>query len=381
MKLRGFITHKAAEYYSDCADYFRICPRTKRVAVSDGVSQSIMPAEWAKILVDSFVEKEWTPGESTASLKNRWFTLASEFAAEQRKKGEKPWLLENCLANKDGAAATFCGIAFSDGFKWTSSILGDSSLVEIDNDNQIVCICSSKEGAFDNRPDFFDSFNEDKGEIRQFDGTLNNGSKILIVSDPFSELLQKIKGTSEEESVINMILSVTDITSFNAMVDTLRADYQMHNDDSTLVIIEPDESDVMQILYEKTLKESQQEEKVKLEADREKFEREKKQDEKLWKSVIEENDESAYRIYLGVSELRIYEKEARTRLNEIIETKVEDDTWLEVNSSNTLDGYHNYIEKYPRGRYVIEAKERIANLSRSSIHGKRPESKDNSTEE
>ena len=380
MKLRGFITHKAAEYYSDCADYFRICPCTKRVAVSDGVSQSIMPAEWAKILVDSFVEKEWTPGESTASLKNKWFTIASKFALEQRKKGENPWLLENCLVNKDGAAATFCGVTFSDECKWTASILGDSALVEINNENQLVRICSSKEGAFDNRPDFFDSFSEDKGEIRQFDGTLNNGSKILIVSDPFSELLQKIKGTPGEESVINILLSVTDITSFNATVDTLRTDYQMHNDDSTLVIIEPDESDMMTILYERTLEESQQEEELKLETEREKFEREKKKDEKLWEKIIEENNESAYRIYLEVSELRIHEKEARTRLNEIIETKVEDDTWREVNSSNTLDGYHNYIEKYPRGRYVIEAKERIANLSRPSIHGKRPEGKDNSTE-
>lgn len=380
MKLRGFITHKAAEYYSDCADYFRICPCTKRVAVSDGVSQSIMPAEWAKILVDSFVEKEWTPGESTASLKNKWFTIASKFALEQRKKGENPWLLENCLVNKDGAAATFCGVTFSDECKWTASILGDSALVEINNENQLVRICSSKEGAFDNRPDFFDSFSEDKGEIRQFDGTLNNGSKILIVSDPFSELFQKVKGTPEEESVINILLSVTDITSFNATVDTLRTDYQMHNDDSTLVIIEPDESDMMTILYERTLEESQQEEELKFETEREKFEREKKKDEKLWEKVIEENNESAYRIYLGVSELRIHEKEARTRLNEIIETKVEDDTWREVNSSNTLDGYHNYIEKYPRGRYVIEAKERIANLSRPSIHGKRPEGKDNSTE-
>lgn len=380
MKLRGFITHKAAEYYSDCADYFRICPCTKRVAVSDGVSQSIMPAEWAKILVDSFVEKEWTPGESTASLKNKWFTIASKFALEQRKKGENPWLLENCLVNKDGAAATFCGVTFSDECKWTASILGDSALVEINNENQLVRICSSKEGAFDNRPDFFDSFSEDKGEIRQFDGTLNNGSKILIVSDPFSELLQKIKGTPGEESVINILLSVTDITSFNATVDTLRTDYQMHNDDSTLVIIEPDESDMMTILYERTLEESQQEEELKLETEREKFEREKKKDEKLWEKIIEENNESAYRIYLEVSELRIHEKEARTRLNEIIETKVEDDTWREVNSSNTLDGYHNYIEKYPRGRYVVEAKERIANLSRPSIHGKRPEGKDNSTE-
>ena len=380
MKLRGFITHKAAEYYSDCADYFRICPRTKRVAVSDGVSQSIMPAEWARILVDSFVNEEWVPGESTARLKETWLTQAKEYANEQRKQGKNPWMLENCLVKKDGAAATFCGVVFSDERKWTASILGDSSLVEIDNDKHIVRICSSKEGPIDNRPDFFDSFNEDNGEIRQFEGTLDKDSIMLLVSDPFSELFQKVKGTPEEESVVNALLAVTDIAVFNATVDVLRTDYQMHNDDSTLVIIEPDESDEMIILYEKTLGSSLQEEEKRLEEERREYERKKELEEECWGKAIEEDNEDAYRSYLRISKLCTHKKEAEIRLHEIAKMKAEDDTWRGACSLNKIEGFQKYIELFPSGRYVVEAKDIINKLGRPSTHGKKPEDKNDSSE-
>ena len=380
MKLRGFITHKAAEYYSDCADYFRICPRTKRVAVSDGVSQSIMPAEWARILVDSFVNEEWAPGESTAKLKEKWLSQAKEYANEQRKQGKNPWLLENCLVKKDGAAATFCGVVFSDERKWTASILGDSSLVELDKDKHIVRICSSKEGAFDNRPDFFDSFNEDNGEIRQFEGTLDKDSIILLVSDPFSELFQKVKGTPEEVVVVNSLLKISDIAGFNATVDALRTDSQMQNDDSTLVIVEPDESDVMTVLYEKTLESSLQEEEKRIEEERKELERMKEQDEELWGKTIEDNNEEAFRSYLGMSKLCAHKKEAEKRLHEMAEIKAEDETWRGACSLNKIDGYQRYIELFPSGHYVVEAKDKIDKLGKLSTHGKKPEGKDDSSE-
>ena len=380
MKLRGFITHKAAEYFSDCADYFRICPRTKRVAVSDGVSQSIMPAEWARILVDSFVNEEWAPGESTAILKAKWLSQAKEYANEQRKQGKNPWMLENCLVKKDGAAATFCGVVFSDERKWTASILGDSSLIELDKDKHIVRICSSKEGAFDNRPDFFDSFNEDNGKIRQFEGTLDKDSMILLVSDPFSELLQKVKGTPKEEVVVNSLLETSDIADFNATVDALRTNFQMHNDDSTLVIVEPDESDVMTILYEKTLESSLQEEQKQLEEERKELERKKEQDEELWGKTIEEDNEGAYRSYLGMSKICTHKIEAEKRLHEMAEIKAEDETWRGTCSHNTIEGYQRYIELFPSGRYVVEAKDRIDKLGIPSTHVKKPEGKEDSSE-
>ena len=373
MKLRGFITHKAAEYYSDCADFFRICPRTKRVAVSDGVSQSIMPAEWARILVDSFVNEEWAPGESTEALKERWLTQAMEFADAQRQSGKNPWMLENCLLNKEGAAATFCGVVFSDDGRWKASILGDSSLVEINEDNRILRICSSKEGAFNNRPDYFDSFDDDNGVIHRFDGILNKSSKILLVSDPFSELFQKVKGTSAEEAIINQLLAITDITDFNNRVDALRQDYQMHNDDSTIVIIEPDESNNFNILYESTLDSSIEKEKLRFEEERAERERILKLDDSLWLVAIEEDSELSYRKYIESSSLCAHRKEALKRINAILEEKAEVETWEGACSGNQIEGYQKYLVLFPNGRHTAEAKAIIAYLSDQSALSQSPE--------
>lgn len=346
MKLRAFITHKAAESYSDCADYFNICIPSKRVAVSDGVSQSIMPAEWAKILVDSFVNEKWVPGQPTDSLKEEWLAEAKKFTDTQRSEGKNPWMLENCIANKDGAAATFCGVVFSDECKWKASILGDSSLVEINKDNRILRICSSREGTFDNYPDFFDSFKEDNGEIREFDGILKEGLKILLVSDPFSELFQKVRGTSDEVDIIKDLLNITDNEAFCDSVDKLRNERQMHNDDSTLVIIEPDDSDSMTIRYAKTLKSLIDDEVKQLEEEIE-------QDVNLRKKVVKEGTEVAYKKAAG-------------------------NTFKEDCILNRTDGYQKSMHQSPSGHSVAE-KEGKNKLSKPSEHGK-TENKDESSE-
>lgn len=380
MRLRGFITHKAAEYYSDCADYFRICPQTKRVAVSDGVGQSVMPAEWAKLLVDSYLRDEWNPGSSTSPLMEKWIQLAWDYVNEQKKQGKNPWILENCLVNKDGAAATFCGLQFTQRNDWSASILGDSSLVILDGENRIVQIYSSKEGAFDFRPDFFESFGNNKGEIRSVSGQLENEQKILLVSDPFSELFQNIKGTESEIPIISRILNIFNTKDFNTLVDSLRTDYHMHNDDSTLVIIEPDETDSFCVVYEDSMDSLLEEEKIRLEDEQKEFERKKEQDDELWGKAIEKDNEEAYRSYLGMSKLCTHKKEAEKRLHEMAEIKAEDETWRGARSLNKIEGYQNYLELFPSGRYVVEAKDRIDKLGIPSTHGKKPEGKDDSSE-
>lgn len=380
MKLRGFITHKAAEYYSDCADYFRICPRTKRVAVSDGVGQSVMPAEWAKLLVDAYLRDEWNPGNSTYPLMEKWIQLAWDYVNEQKKQGKNPWLLENCLINKDGAAATFCGLQFTHRNDWRASILGDSSLVILDGENRIAQLLSSKEGAFDFRPDYYESFGNNKGEIRIVSGQLENEQKILLVSDPFSELFQNIKGTESEIPIISRILSIFNTKDFNTLVDSFRTDYHMHNDDSTLVIIEPDEADSFCVIYEDSMDSLLEEEKKLLEKERKELERKKKQDEELWGKTIEKDNEEAYRSYLGMSMLCAHKKEAEKRLHEMAEIKAEDETWRGACFLNKIDGYQRYIELFPSGRYVVEAKDRIDKLGIPSTHGKKPEGKDDSSE-
>ncbi len=277
MKIRGFITHKCAERYSDCADYFSIDAKTKKIAVSDGISQSIMPLEWAKILSNKFTSGIWSPGDDIAPLQKIWQNEANQFLDEQKKDAEKkdadnayPWMLENCLEANEGAGATFCGITFKD-FNWDAAILGDSCLVSVKKKNgsfNIEQIYSSKENNhFDNNPDYFDSFNNTVGSLKTRKGQLGKTNVLMIVTDPFSELFERIKNTEEENSIIQKILAVQNQDEYCALVDELRNQYQMHDDDSTLIIIEHDKNGDFSIKYEMTLEEAIENEKNTLSAE------------------------------------------------------------------------------------------------------------------
>lgn len=271
MKIRGFITHKCAEYYSDCADYFSIDAKTKKIAVSDGISQSIMPLEWAKILSCQFTSGIWIPSDNIAPLQKIWQNEAHQFLEEQKKDADVyPWILENCLEANEGAGATFCGITF-EGFNWDAAILGDSCLVSVKKKNgcfYIEQIYSSKEkNHFDNNPDYFDSFNNTIGNLNIRKGQLGKNNVLMIVTDPFSELFERIKNTAEEDSIIRKILAVQNQDEYCALVDELRNQHQMHDDDSTLIIIEYDKNVNFSVKYEMTLEDAIKNEKNTLSAE------------------------------------------------------------------------------------------------------------------
>jgi len=71
MEIRAFIYHKEAEKYSDCQDYFEISSQNNRIAVSDGMSQSIYPQWWAEILAKAYIQTGAIPRE-LASYQEIW---------------------------------------------------------------------------------------------------------------------------------------------------------------------------------------------------------------------------------------------------------------------------------------------------------------------
>lgn len=58
MKVRAYITHKLEESNADCQDYFRLNSGKKKIAISDGVSQSIFSAKWAELLVKEYTDTD-----------------------------------------------------------------------------------------------------------------------------------------------------------------------------------------------------------------------------------------------------------------------------------------------------------------------------------
>jgi hypothetical protein len=354
MKLRAYITHKNAEKYSDCADYFKICPKQKKVAVSDGVSQSIMPLEWAKIIVSAFIDGTWDPSQDVNVLQQKWLKEANDFLENQRSQGINPWMLENCLNNKDGAGATFCGITFSQKNKWDASVLGDSCVITIDEQNKVIDIISSKDGKFDNRPDYFDSFQSQKGSVKTKSGTLKENQKLLLVSDPFSELLQNEKNSENETIIVKRLLSLNSYQQYLQLVDDFRNQYHMHDDDSTLIVIEYDGKKDITILDYKTLESLIAEEQD-------------DEDTKFWNRACELNTKESFKEYLDNSSIKKYKEEAQRQINNI--DSEEDNTYWKTVEKESQDLYEKYLSKYPNGLHSQIATHRIDELNQKSSEG------------
>lgn len=270
MKIRGFITHKLSENFSDCQDRFRVNPDTKSIALSDGMSQSFLQAVWADLLCQEFTDsKEWVPsdGEALQNIREEWQRKCDEHLHEQEKVGNPhAYLIRNAIRNKASAGATFLGVRF--GTKGLAYwVLGDSCLIHIKNGKigSLESIISSQEGDFDSFPDFLDSHpsKKSKGTIRHGTLSLSKGDVLLLVSDPFSDFFyEKVKSGATCEDCISWIMDLKSHDDFERLVYDWR-NVGMTNDDSSLIIVEYDNSNGFNILNQDDIYKMSEEEKVK----------------------------------------------------------------------------------------------------------------------
>ena len=239
MKIRSFITHKLCEHYADCQDRFSINIDNRIIAVSDGMSQSIFPDYWAELLANQYANEGHCNEEDRVRLCSNWLQRVEEYRDEQIRHGKNPWKLNNFLSAHKGAGATICGVRFENATDWKGDVLGDSCIIEVDIENYTINILSSEEKAFDYYPDYYDSFPEKKGRgiIKSFSGEICPNKLLLLVSDPFSEFIDKNK--TDCKDYIQQILQLCSHSNFCTLVDDWR-EKGMHNDDSTLCIIEFD---------------------------------------------------------------------------------------------------------------------------------------------
>lgn len=249
MKISAFITHKKSEGYSDCQDRFSVNKGTKSIAVSDGMSQSYQQKIWASLLAESFTSGYLSTitEEKLDNLRDLWRQRVLDFIENLKRIPGKEYLVRmntNSVAQMKSAAATLLGIRF-DGYKWEGDVLGDSCLIELDDKNAVLAIHSSQDKEFDNYPDFFDSTTirlKQKGQVRHISGELKAGHKILLVSDPFSDIIQDFKNGKIELS-IDDLLNIKTHEEFCSLVERWRTEKGMTNDDSTLVIVTHDSTE------------------------------------------------------------------------------------------------------------------------------------------
>ena len=255
MKIRAYITHKVKEGFVDCQDRFSINPETKSIAVSDGMSQSWQQKIWAQLLVSTYTnDKNWTPTiDSIKPLCSQWREDVVNLIQQLKETGAPENIIyrnERNLAEGKSAGATFVGIRFN-GNEWSGSVLGDSCLIEWDGKDAAI-FTSQEVEAFDSHPDYFDSnpLNDGKGAPKEIQGILSGSNVLFLVSDPFSDFLFEHNKQGDVAVYMQKLLELSSHEEFETLVDEWRK-AGMHNDDTTLVIIEPDDSDEFSIEKDK----------------------------------------------------------------------------------------------------------------------------------
>lgn len=248
MKVKAFITHKLSEHYADCQDRFCIDIDNRTVAVSDGMSQSIFPEYWADLLSSQYAHFGHCTEEDRKNLCARWIEKVNGYLEDQVNVGKNPWRLKNNIASRIGAGATICGVRFENATSWKGDVLGDSCIIEVNTMDWTAKILSSEDKAFDSHPDYYDSFPEKQGSgrIRDFCGSIGPNNLLLLVSDPFSEYFTKHKECCQE--LVEQIQGLREHDDFCSLVDRWR-EKGMHNDDSTLCIIEFDNDVNINVVY------------------------------------------------------------------------------------------------------------------------------------
>ena len=247
MKIRAYITHKLKETFVDCQDRYSINSDTKSIAVSDGMSQSWQQKICAQLLVSTYTSnKDWIPtNDSVKPLCSLWREEVVNLIQQLKETGAPENIIyrnERNLAEGKSAGATFVGIRFN-GKEWSGRVLGDSCLIEWDGKDATL-FTSQEVEAFDSHPDYFDSnpLNVGKGFPKEIRGILSDNNVLFLVSDPFSDFLFEHNKQGDVAMYIQQLLDLTSHEKFEALVDEWRK-AGMHNDDTTLVIVEPDNSD------------------------------------------------------------------------------------------------------------------------------------------
>ncbi|MEN9946519.1 MAG: hypothetical protein RLZZ293_905 [Pseudomonadota bacterium] len=270
IKIRGFITHKQGETYSNCADNYDFAhikdKNIFRVAISDGVTQSLLPQKWSELLVANYVSEDNLSKDISKiaeEAQKKWLVDFHAYVQKQLASGQINSVIEQQI-NQGYACATLAGLEFKystdkNEWQWSSELLGDSVIIyqqdNEDNDGKfsVKVETSVKQQdnkyEFDNYPNYFigrDRIYKDGKyqDLRKSNGTpqekksqrLTNGTFLLITDALAEYYLNYLKITDMKDPISQIIENDQD--SFLNNIEKLRAEGKLKDDDTTIICLE-----------------------------------------------------------------------------------------------------------------------------------------------
>ena len=243
MQINSFITHKRGANVNSIQDSIAMDVEKGRFALSDGVSESVLPEIWADILTHAYISVDDIHQFPPEGLQQLFLlqkdTYVSTLDKEQRyiqKLIEKHWKI---------GAATFVGIELrEDVLSW--QVIGDSCLFIMADGEPLQCISSNKSRTdedghliieFDDYPHQIRSNGSLHGEWIKGNRPFKKGH-ILLMSDKMSEwfITQLNKGNSP----LDQLNTISNNDDFESFVEEQYRQKALESDDESVVIIAVD---------------------------------------------------------------------------------------------------------------------------------------------
>lgn len=241
MHVRSFITHKRGQTNDSIQDSISINVDLGRFALSDGVSDSVLPEIWANVLTNSFVTiEDLSLFPSIEELQLVYQSKKDSYLATLDK--EARYIQKLIEKHLHTGAATFIGIELKQNLlKW--KVIGDSCLFILNKGECLQCICSNElhidelghlEVQFDNFPMQIHSDGTVHGEWISGQCQFFSGY-IIMMSDAMSSWF--ISQYNLGNNPIAQLEELTNNNDFETFVEKEVANQRLSNDDESVILI------------------------------------------------------------------------------------------------------------------------------------------------
>jgi len=209
-----------------------------RCAVADGASESAFSGVWAKLLVTSFAR-------GRMRLDHLRQVLERSIAGDSGTGAELPWYLQSKVGN--GAHAAFVGLSMHDRpgsngtpGRWRALAMGDSCLFQAREGKLVTCGPMDCASSFNNSPFLVASkttrsLRRGADGVTIMQGTWMPGDAFYLATDAISQwLLARHEAGDPRWPMLRALGPKT----FLELVDELREQGELHNDDTTILRVE-----------------------------------------------------------------------------------------------------------------------------------------------
>lgn len=228
--------------YEDAA--YPACPRDTsktmfRCAIADGATESSFAREWARRLVRHFGVGTLTSPtfrDVIPKLQERW--------QRQVDRRPLPWFAEEAVSR--GAFAAFLGVAMrcsgsgSNSKQWGAIALGDACLFLVREDCLHTAFPIDSSAAFNNRPYLLstqrNNWPAEYAAMRKARGNWQPDDEFYLATDALAQwFLSEHEAGRKPWCLLRDLDTDAEPRTFREIIDSLRMDRKIRNDDTTLV--------------------------------------------------------------------------------------------------------------------------------------------------